>query len=320
MIERLKSEMDGVCAIIDDSLSDSDSLIRSPINQTVQQKGKLFRPMLLVLTSKCRNYDEKSAVTAAAALELMHIASLIHDDVVDDGTMRRGTVSVQSKFGKDVAVYAGDYTLARSIHVITKLDDITLVKMFGQAINNMCRGELSQYACRHKVVSTQEYIKIVSNKTGVLFELSLETGGYIAGIGNDVCVELRNIGRMFGIAYQIYDDCLDYTFTNSKALKDTQKDIIQGSYTAPLLCAMELDNLGKLENLLKKSMTEEVIDEIQQTVRDLRGPEIAMEYALDYFSKITEDAQGLSSRHNIDFGELIDGLHYIIEVIKNSIL
>jgi heptaprenyl diphosphate synthase len=125
---------------------------------------------------------------------------------------------------------------------------------------------------------------------------------------------------MVGIAYQIYDDCLDYTFTNSRALKDTQKDIIQGSYTAPLLCAMELDNSGKLKNLLEKPMTEEIIDEIQQTVRNYRGPEIAMEYALDYFSKITDDARELSSRRNIDLDELIDGLHRIIEMTKNAIL
>lgn len=147
--------------------------------------------------------------------------------------------------------------------------------------------------------------------------MSLEAGGYLAGIDRDVCKELGKIGRMVGVAYQIYDDCLDYAFTDSKALKDTQKDISQGSYTAPLLCAMEVDNSGKLENLLQEPMTEEIIDTIQQTVRELHGPEIAMVYALDYFSKITEDVLKLSSQCNIDFGELVDGLHIIIDIIKN---
>lgn len=320
MIEQLKSEMNGVKAIIDDFLQDSDPLIRPPITQTVQNKGKLLRPILLVLTARCGDYDEKSAVTAAAALELMHIASLIHDDIVDDGLKRRGTVSVQSKFGKDAAVYAGDYTLSKSISVLSQLNDITLIKMFVEAMGNVCQGELRQHACRHKVLSTQEYIKIVSNKTGELFGLSLEAGGYIAGIEDKVCRELRNIGRMVGIAYQIYDDCLDYTFTKSKALKDTHKDIIQGSFTAPLLCAIELDTEGKLKKLLNASMTEEVIEEIQQTVIDLGGPDIAMKHALDYFNKITENTRELSRQTDIDFSELVEGLISIIKMIKNAIL
>lgn len=317
MIERLRPEMDEVCAIIDDFLHDSDPLVRLPVSQTVQKNGKLLRPMLLVLTAKCGTYDKKSAVTAAAALELMHIASLIHDDIVDEGTKRRGSVSVQSEFGKDAAVYAGDYTLARSVRVLIELEDLVLVKMFIEAMTNVCRGELRQHAYRYKVLSTQEYIKIVSNKTGELFGLSLEAGGYLAGMEKDVCEALGKIGRMVGVAYQIYDDCLDYTFTSSKALKDTQKDISQGNYTASLLCAMEFDDSGKLEKLLQKPMTEEVIDQIQQTVRELRGPERAMSYALDYFNRITEDVRELSTWSNIDFGELIDGLHLIIEIIKS---
>lgn len=317
MIKRLKPEMDGVCAVIDDFLNDSDPLVKWPVSQTVQKKGKLLRPMLLVLTAKCGAYDKKSAVIAAAALELMHIASLIHDDIVDEGAKRRGTVSVQSKFGKDAAVYAGDYTIARSVRLLTELEDLALVTMFVEAMTNVCRGELKQHACRYKVLSTEEYIRIVTNKTGELFGLSLEAGGYLAGIDRDVCKELGKIGRMVGVAYQIYDDCLDYAFTDSIALKDTQKDISQGSYTAPLLCAMEVDTSGKLENLLEGPMTEEVIDAIQQAVRDLHGPEMAMVYALDYFSKITEDVLKLSSQCNIDFGELVDGLHIIIDIIKN---
>lgn len=309
--------MDGVCAVIDDFLNDSDPLVKWPVSQTVQKKGKLLRPMLLVLTAKCGAYDKKSAVIAAAALELMHIASLIHDDIVDEGAKRRGTVSVQSKFGKDAAVYAGDYTIARSVRLLTELEDLALVTMFVEAMTNVCRGELKQHACRYKVLSTEEYIRIVTNKTGELFGLSLEAGGYLAGIDRDVCKELGKIGRMVGVAYQIYDDCLDYAFTDSTALKDTHKDIIQGSYTAPLLCAMEFDNSGKLETLLRSPMTEENIQKIQQTVMQLRGPEIAMAYALDYFSKITEDVRELSSQNNIDFDELVEGLHRIIGIIKN---
>ena len=318
MIERLKPEMDGVCAIIDTFINDSDPLISLPVRQTLQNKGKLLRPILLVLTAKCGDYDERAALTTAAALELMHIASLIHDDIVDEGTMRRGSISVQSRFGKDAAVYAGDFTLARSIHILTKLEDITLVKMFEEAMSNVCRGELWQHASRYKVVPTQTYIDVISHKTGALFGLGLEAGAYISGMTHEVCQELRHIGQMIGTAYQIYDDCLDYTYTNSKALKDTHKDIIQGNYTAPLLCAMEEDLSHELKDLLEAPMTEETVEEIQETVRKLRGPEIAVQYALDYFDKITDDARDLSSRHGVDLEGLIDGLYSIIEIVKGA--
>ncbi len=318
MLERLKPEMDGVCAIIDSFINDSDPLIRLPVRQTLQNKGKLLRPILLVLTAKCGDYDERAALTTAAALELIHIASLIHDDIVDEGTIRRGSISVQSRFGKDAAVYAGDFTLARGIHILTKLEDIVLVKMFEEAMSNVCRGELWQHATRYKVVSTQAYIDVISHKTGALFGLSLEAGAYISGMAPLVCQELCHIGRMIGTAYQIYDDCLDYTFTNSKALKDTHKDIIHGNYTAPLLCAMEEDHSHELMALLDAPLTAETVEGIQKAVRRLRGPEIAMQYALDYFDKITDDTRSLSLRHGVDLEGLIDGLYSIIEIVKGA--
>ncbi len=318
MIERLKPEMDAVFVAIEELLYDSDPLIKAPVSQTVKNKGKFLRPMMLVLTAKCGSYDKKTAITVATSLELMHIASLIHDDIVDEGMKRRGAISVQSKFGKDAAVYAGDYTIAKSVGILSQLNDINLVKMFTDAMTNVCRGELRQHALRYKILSTQDYIKIVSNKTGELFGLSLEAGGYIGGIEKDICKELSKIGRMVGIAYQIYDDCLDYSLTDEKALKDTNKDIIQGSYTAPILCAIELDTEGKLKKLLEKPMSEEVIEEIQQTVRDLRGPEVAMGYALNYFEKIIKDVQELSFRRSVNLSELISGLHTIIDIIKNA--
>ena len=319
MIERIKPELQGVKVTIDRLIQDIDPLIRPPIEQTVQNKGKLLRPMLLVLTAKCGDYDKKSAVLAATALELVHIASLIHDDIVDDGANRRGAISVQSKFGKDAAVYAGDYILAESIRLLSQLDDMTLISMYASAMGDMCQGELKQHACRHTLLTTQEYIQIITDKTGVLFGLSLEAGGHIAGLEETVCAKLSDIGKMVGIAYQIYDDCLDYTFTKSEALKDTHKDMLQGNYTAPLLCALERDKSGTLKDLLNTPITDDVIAAIQDTVRKLGGPEVAMQHALDYFNQITERTCELSRQTNVDFSELVTGLHGVINTIKSAI-
>ncbi|MFA7566991.1 MAG: polyprenyl synthetase family protein [Alkalispirochaeta sp.] len=315
MMEELKPEMDAVCAVIDRYLDENDQMIRVPVRRTAEKKGKLLRPMLLVLTAKCGAYDRTSAITAGAALELMHIASLIHDDIVDEGAVRRGTVTVQSEFGKDVAVYAGDYTVAKSVALLSGLNDLYLVRMFNEAMTNVCRGEIRQHMSRFHTLSTEEYIEIVSQKTGELFAVSLEAGGYVGGMDGDTCAALRDIGRTLGVAYQIYDDCLDYTATGADALKDTRKDIGQGSYTLPLLCAIENDCSGTLKELLEKPPTSTRIDEITSTVRELDGPEVALRFGLDYFDRIAGDVRDLSFRNGVDFDQLVEGLDVVVQTM-----
>ncbi|GAB1454906.1 polyprenyl synthetase family protein [Spirochaetota bacterium] len=312
MMDQLNIEMNSVCTVIDQFLEESDSMVRIPVRRTAEKKGKLLRPLLLVLTASCGKHNMQTTIRAASALELMHIASLIHDDIVDEGALRRGTVSVQSEFGKDVAVYAGDYTLAKSISILTALHDMRLITMFNKAMTTLCRGEIKQHMCRYHYLSNEEYIEIVSQKTGELFALSLEAGGYLGGMDAEVCAALQDIGRKLGVAYQIYDDCLDYTAPGSQALKDTHKDIRQGSYTLPLLCALENDASANLQRVLSTSLNDDILFDINQMVVELDGAEIAMGYAMEYFNRVLQDIKMLSFKKNIDFDELIHGIEALI--------
>ncbi len=284
---KLLSELIEVKTIMKNTIGHPDSFVRDPIFQMIEAGGKMLRPSLLILSSKFGKFDSERVLPIAAAVELLHTATLIHDDIVDNSQLRRGVETIQSKFGKDAAVYSGDYMIARSFMLINEQYDKNMIQNLSKKISQICAGELKQYRFRYNPnISIYEYIKIVSAKTAALFSLSMYMGAYLGGLDEKKIRLFGLTGLRIGIAYQIIDDCLDYSGTDATILKSSHNDLKQGFYTLPLICALKNDKSDSLKSLLETSnFNDEDICKIYNLVIEKKGIRDAKKMARRYTEK-----------------------------------
>lgn len=238
------------------------------LNQTVDHifshvlsaRGKRIRPQLLLLAGRYgKHYHEKreGLCRLGALVELVHLASLIHDDIVDDSPLRRGRPTVQAHFGKDMAVYAGDLVLSRAMQILFSEKFYEAGKWFGITIEKMCTGEIGQYARKFQPeTGIEDYRRNIYGKTAALFELACRLGASEAGCDRELSAFLESIGRNFGILFQMRDDLLDYLSVEEKEGKPTGRDFEEGILTLPVLYALEAqdyaDEIRKLIRLAKE--------------------------------------------------------------------
>jgi len=251
--------------------------------------GKGIRTLLLIY---CAMNDaslvSKDAVQAAAAIELFHLATLIHDDVIDDAPLRRGIPTIQSKFGKKQAVICGDLLLCLAASLVTPLhakyqENAGILTAFAAALKSVCLGELNQFRNnRNLELKTTDYLRIVSGKTASLFYVSALSGALIARLANEQAMRLARFGRYLGMAFQIVDDCMDYEFSDDATLKTAGKDIIEGVVTLPLIYSIknspqlrELANQAFLDFNAAKMVVQAVLD--ANGIQQSRG--VASRYA-----------------------------------------
>lgn len=208
-----------------------------------RSRGKRLRPRLLLMASRYGEgfRDARNRLCRLAALvELVHMASLIHDDIVDDAPLRRGLPTTQSKYGKDRAVYAGDLILSRIVQSLFRNGFYHVGGYFGEAVEAMCIGELGQMECRYREdVSIERYMRNVYGKTAALCRLACTAGACESGCSPDVRAQLEELGVNFGYMFQIRDDLLDFLSDSQEAGKPTQIDFREGILTLPVLYAME---------------------------------------------------------------------------------
>lgn len=208
-------------------------------------QGKGVRALLLFYTAMDENgLVPSDAVTAAAAAELFHLATLVHDDVIDDAALRRGTATVQAKFGKKQAVICGDYLLCSAAALVAPLHEryrgaVPFLTTFTSALSSVCLGELNQLRNNRNLdLTIPGYLRIVSGKTAALFYACALAGAFIAGLAKPKAVRLARFGRYVGMVFQIIDDCKDYEQNETEAQKTVLKDIGEGVVTLPLIYAM----------------------------------------------------------------------------------
>lgn len=205
-------------------------------------RGKMVRPILLLLAGRfgpdyCAARDRLCKL--AAVVEVIHMASLIHDDIIDDSPLRRGRHTVQARFGKDMAVYAGDFMLSRVMYTLAKENLPRAGVTMGRAIEEMCRGELGQMACRWDAETTIEtYLKNIYGKTAALFVAAAQLGAAESGCTERDIGYLGGMGENFGYIFQMRDDILDFTSEAGREGKPVHQDFADGIYTLPVLYAL----------------------------------------------------------------------------------
>ena len=275
----ISQELDEFVLRFSDSLSHTDGLLSQALEHIKNRGGKRMRPMLIFLLAK--NFGEVSDVTqnAALGLELLHTASLVHDDVVDESTERRGQASVNATYNNKVAVLVGDYVLSTALlHIsYTRLDII--VRELANLGRTLSNGEILQLSnIRNQIISEDVYYQVIMQKTAALFESCATIGALSAGASSEQVEAAKVFGRNIGIIFQIRDDIFDY-FDSKDIGKPTGNDMMEGKLTLPIIYALNHQPNPQMDLLAQKVKNGTVkTDEIAKLV-DFAKQNGGIEYA-----------------------------------------
>lgn len=213
--------------------------------------GKRIRPVFVLLSGKFGQYDIHKMKYAAVALELIHMSSLVHDDVIDDAELRRGKPTIKAKWDNRIAMYTGDFLFARSLELMAKLNNLDAHKILSEALVDLCRGEIDQIKDKFNFSqNTRNYLRRIKRKTALLIAVSCQLGAIAADAPEEIHKKLYLFGYYVGMSYQIIDDILDFTSTEKQLGKPVGGDLLQGNVTLPVFLAMEDPAFrGKIEAL-----------------------------------------------------------------------
>ncbi|EOR20268.1 Heptaprenyl diphosphate synthase component 2 [bioreactor metagenome] len=282
----IKQELVDVLNLMKSNVKCKDKKIENSIIELIESGGKLLRPAFVLIGSKFGEYDREKSIPTAAVIEMLHMATLVHDDVIDDSKLRRGQETIQSKYGKDYAVYIGDYLFCICFKILATNASLQAIKVDSRAMSKICMGEVNQLNSRFSMnLSVKDYLSRISGKTAELFSISLYLGAAECNANTKISRELRNIGHNLGMAFQIIDDILDYEGNDESIKKSAANDLKQGIYTLPLIYAYKKDK-NAFDNILAKDFyTEEEVSKIIELVKKNNGIENAKELAEKYMKK-----------------------------------
>ena len=244
--------------------------------------------------------DEKKATSLAASIEMLHTATLIHDDIVDESELRRGLPTIRSTFGNDTAVYAGDYLFICCFKLLSDYStSLKSLQLNSRSMEKILDGELGQMDDRYKLDQTvEEYLENISGKTAELFALSCSVGAFESGNSERFAKKAGMIGHNIGIAFQIMDDLLDYQADAATLGKPVLEDVRQGVYSLPLIYALNQDNSQLRPYLEKqKQMTVEDTLQVQRLVQELGGVDYAQQLATEYTEQALKDIRKLPDNY-----------------------
>lgn len=234
----ISKELEDFKNLFESTLSSSNLLLNSVIEHIRQKNGKMMRPMLVLLAAKLYGEVCPATLHAAVALELLHNASLVHDDVVDESTERRGQLSVNAIFNNKVAVLAGDYLLATSLVQVGLTRNHNIIDIVSCLGQDLAEGELLQLSnVSNPHFSEDVYFDVIRKKTAVLFAACTKAGAYSVGADDEKAEFARLFGEYIGLCFQIKDDIFDY-FESKEIGKPTGNDMVEGKLTLPVLHAL----------------------------------------------------------------------------------
>ncbi len=293
----------------------ADFPIIAEVNEhLLRMKGKLFRPMLLLLSSRACGAGDPRAVTLAAVVELIHLATLVHDDSVDHSALRRGMPTINALFSHQIAVIMGDYLYSRAIIELVNLDDPEPLRLFARVTNEMTVGEMRQLEAHDKLAYGEaEYDQLIRAKTASLLSGACEVGALRAAPAYRQA--LARFGLYLGMAFQITDDLLDYTQPEAVTGKPSGLDLKEHKVTLPLIAA--LGRLAGDERRLVAELMEtpdpsdEVVAEVIRLVEAAGGLERARERALELARRAEEQLEILPPSPARD--ALRDSIVYAVE-------
>ncbi|MBQ3526682.1 MAG: polyprenyl synthetase family protein [Akkermansia sp.] len=243
--------------------------VREYMRRICRGQGKMLRPGLVLLTAAATGGIKKEHVTFAALLEMIHMASLIHDDVLDKADVRRDQPTPNALWGNELAVLLGDSLLAQAIVMGAEIGGSKFCRKMAVAMRDLCQGEVEQSSRLWDAdMSRADYYELIRKKTATLFAVAMSGAAYLQGMDEEITEQLNRMGTLLGIAYQIYDDCLDLTGTDENAGKTLGTDAEKGKLTLPVFFLMESSCEDVADDVRNRVARHEEID-----YTSLRGTE-----------------------------------------------
>ncbi|BAX51776.1 TPA: octaprenyl diphosphate synthase [Photobacterium damselae] len=277
------NDMAAVDAKIQAQLNSDVALINQLGFYIVSGGGKRLRPMLAVLAARALDYQGEDHTTAAAFIEFIHTATLLHDDVVDESDMRRGKATANAAFGNAASVLVGDYIYTRSFQMMTSLRSLKILDIMSAATNVIAEGEVQQLMnCNDPDTTEESYMEVIYSKTARLFEAATQVAAIIAKASPEVETAFQDYGRYLGTAFQLIDDVLDYVADGKEMGKNVGDDLAEGKPTLPLLYAMRHGNLQQaamIREAIEQANGMDKLDEILACMRETGALEYTQQRA-----------------------------------------
>ena len=291
----LSNKLNNVEALIQQKLKSDVNLIEKMSNHHLSSGGKRLRALLTLGSAKLTGYNEnKRDINLAACVELIHSATLLHDDVIDESELRRGKKTTNSIWGNQSSILVGDYLLSRCFEMMVEDGDLEILKLLSSTSAKIAQGEVLQLQHRGEADLLEEtYIDIINLKTASLFSAATKTGACLSGSNQKEKKALESYGRNLGLAFQIADDALDYYAKEKLFGKEVGKDFFEGKVTLPLITVFQKGNEEEKnflnEIMKKKNRTEEDFSETLALINKYKAVEATFKKA-EYFVNVSFDA------------------------------
>lgn len=286
LLDVVREDLDIVERELYSVLKSNNQLLTESSSHLFRAGGKRLRPALALLSGKFHNYELQKVLPLAMALELVHLATLVHDDVVDGAEMRRGIPTVKARWGNKVSVHTGDYLLAKAMILVSVYRSPVIISVLAHSCVKMCEGEIIQFAGLNQC-DLRDYLRRIKYKTALLIRAACQLGAVATGAPRQLHEPLGRFGHCLGMAFQITDDILDMVADQKRLGKPTGGDLRQGIITLPVMLALaKSPENGRLATLVNKTdKTAEDIREAIRLTREYGGVDLAFKVADNYLDK-----------------------------------
>ena len=313
--QSIDAELTQLNIIINDTLRSDNPLMNTIVSNYLKTKGKQLRPILVLLSGRLFGGINKQVITAGAAIEMLHNASLIHDDVIDQSKTRRGVDTINGVWENHVAVLVGDFFVSRALVCAVETGDNNILKVLASLGADLSLGEIDQFdTARHHTINEDAYFNIIGKKTASLFTSCVEVGGLAAGARPEQLNGIKEYARLLGLCFQIKDDTFDY-FHDPVVGKPTGNDLREGKVTLPLIYALSQRHNAKrdemMQILVKGNYSTSEIEKLVEWAKACGG----IEYANLKMRELCYKAESLLDEYgdNEDTRALKAIFHYIID-------
>ena len=290
----ISSDLERLQKIIKQSLSSNSPLLNKIVDKYLETKGKQIRPIIVVLSAKFFGAEVSDGVLCgAASVELLHNASLIHDDVIDETKQRRGHDTINNTWDNHIAVLVGDFFVSNALACAIRTNDFRVISTISELGKELSTGEIDQIdVAKHHSIDEQAYFSIINKKTASLFQSCVKVGGYSVGASDTDIANLSKFVELLGLSFQIKDDIFDY-FKDDAIGKPTGNDLREGNVTLPLIYALSRTESPRHGEMRRLADSDSLTTEQIETLIDFAKAEGGIEYAYATMERLRAEARSI---------------------------
>ena len=315
IFEAVREDFEAVDALIIESLNSDIPLVEEISAYIIKAGGKRLRPLLVLLAARASGYQGSEHIKLAVIIEFLHTAMLLHDDVVDNSTLRRGRATANATWGNAASVLVGDFLHSRAFEMMVEIGNLDVMTLLSKATNGIAEGEVQQLMyLRDSEITEAIYQEVIYRKTALLFEVAAHSGSVLADAPATTARALNHFGKHLGIAFQLMDDLLDYDGTTCELGKNIGDDLAEGKMTLPLIVALRQgseQDAALIRSAVNNPGTTDAMPAILKAVDTAGG----LQYTLD--QALAQRSQALSALSALSDSPFKHALTQLIEFSVN---